>query len=119
NPGPGPARRPWPNCASCGSRSAAASATVRPTWFWPGWARASSTTTPNTCAATSATGNASRAGCRATPRPETMHELLILRHAEAEPAPPGGTDLERILSDHGEAQAHATGQWLLAREALP
>lgn len=48
-----------------------------------------------------------------------MHELLILRHAEAEPAPPGGTDLERILSDHGEAQAHATGQWLLAREALP
>lgn len=48
-----------------------------------------------------------------------MHELLILRHAEAEPAEPGGSDLDRPLTAHGAEQAQATGQWLLEHEALP
>lgn len=48
-----------------------------------------------------------------------MQELLILRHAEAEPASAAGNDLERPLSTHGEAQAHATGQWVLGHDALP
>lgn len=46
-----------------------------------------------------------------------MRELLLLRHAEAMVADPGGRDIERPLSLHGERQAHAVGMWLAERAA--
>ncbi len=48
-----------------------------------------------------------------------MRELLLLRHAEAMSAGPGTRDIERPLSLHGEAQAHAVGVWLAAQQAAP
>jgi phosphohistidine phosphatase SixA len=39
-------------------------------------------------------------------------ELLILRHAHAEPLAAGGTDFDRPLSAEGEREAHAVRQWL-------
>jgi phosphohistidine phosphatase SixA len=48
-----------------------------------------------------------------------MHELLLLRHAEAMHAGPDGRDVERPLSVHGQAQARAVGSWLAARGAEP
>jgi phosphohistidine phosphatase len=41
-----------------------------------------------------------------------MHELILLRHAEAQPAPPGGEDAVRRLSGRGEQEARAAGDWL-------
>ncbi|GLQ97745.1 SixA phosphatase family protein [Dyella mobilis] len=41
-----------------------------------------------------------------------MHELILLRHAEAQPAPPGGEDTVRRLSGRGEQEARAAGDWL-------
>jgi phosphohistidine phosphatase len=41
-----------------------------------------------------------------------MHELILLRHAEAQPAPPGGEDSVRRLSGRGEQEARAAGEWL-------
>ena len=41
-----------------------------------------------------------------------MHELILLRHAEAQPAPPGGEDVVRRLSGRGEQEARAAGTWL-------
>lgn len=41
-----------------------------------------------------------------------MHELILLRHAEAQPAPPGGEDEVRRLSGRGEQEARAAGAWL-------
>ena len=41
-----------------------------------------------------------------------MHELILLRHAEAQPAPPGGDDEVRRLSGRGEQEARAAGTWL-------
>lgn len=43
-----------------------------------------------------------------------MHELILLRHAEAQPAPPGGEDSVRRLSGRGEQEARAAGEWLHA-----
>lgn len=48
-----------------------------------------------------------------------MRELLLLRHAEAMSAGPDGRDIERPLSLHGEAQAHAVGVWLAEQQAAP
>ncbi|MGH8190483.1 MAG: SixA phosphatase family protein [Rhodanobacteraceae bacterium] len=48
-----------------------------------------------------------------------MHELLLLRHAEAMQASPDGRDIERPLSVHGEAQARAAGIWLAGQGAAP
>ncbi|HET7663839.1 MAG TPA: histidine phosphatase family protein [Rhodanobacteraceae bacterium] len=48
-----------------------------------------------------------------------MHDLLVLRHAEAAPAAPGGGDFERPLSPHGLAQADAAGRWLTAHAPPP
>ncbi|KRF00532.1 phosphoglycerate mutase [Frateuria sp. Soil773] len=48
-----------------------------------------------------------------------MHELILLRHAEAVPAASGGDDRERPLSQHGEQEARAAGQWLAAHGARP
>jgi phosphohistidine phosphatase SixA len=48
-----------------------------------------------------------------------MRELLLLRHAEAMSTGPDGRDIERPLSLHGEAQAHAAGVWLAEQHAAP
>jgi phosphohistidine phosphatase len=48
-----------------------------------------------------------------------MHELILLRHAEAQPAPPGGEDAERRLSGRGEQEARDAGKWLKARGVHP
>ena len=39
-------------------------------------------------------------------------EIILLRHAHADPAGPGQPDAERALSLRGEAEADAAGQWL-------
>ncbi|NID16733.1 SixA phosphatase family protein [Luteibacter yeojuensis] len=42
-----------------------------------------------------------------------MHELILLRHAEATPhGKDGKDDRERTLTPHGRAEAQAAGQWL-------
>lgn len=48
-----------------------------------------------------------------------MHELILLRHAEALPVTPGGEDRERSLSDHGMQEAQAAGHWLASHGARP
>ncbi len=48
-----------------------------------------------------------------------MHELLLLRHAEAMQAAPDGRDSERPLSLRGEQQARAAARWLESRSAAP
>ncbi|NUO72718.1 MAG: histidine phosphatase family protein [Frateuria sp.] len=48
-----------------------------------------------------------------------MQELILLRHAEAVPAPAGGEDLDRTLSPRGEQEALAAGHWLAAHGARP
>ncbi|WP_420213636.1 histidine phosphatase family protein, partial [Escherichia coli] len=41
-----------------------------------------------------------------------MRELILLRHAHAEPATTGQADLDRPLSPVGLAEAEAAGKWL-------
>lgn len=41
-----------------------------------------------------------------------MHELILLRHAEAEPGHDGKDDRERKLTEHGRNEARAAGEWL-------
>ena len=41
-----------------------------------------------------------------------MRELILLRHANAEPAQPGQADADRPLSLRGQAEAEAAAQWL-------
>ncbi|HHW4680978.1 MAG TPA: SixA phosphatase family protein, partial [Xylella taiwanensis] len=41
-----------------------------------------------------------------------MRELILLRHAHAEPAGIGQTDFDRPLSQHGMIEAEAAGYWL-------
>ena len=48
-----------------------------------------------------------------------MRELILLRHAHAEPASPGQADIDRPLSPHGLAEAEAAGRWLAAHGLLP
>jgi phosphohistidine phosphatase len=48
-----------------------------------------------------------------------MHELILLRHAEAVPIEDGDDDSERALSAHGEQEAQAAGRWLLAHGLRP
>jgi phosphohistidine phosphatase SixA len=48
-----------------------------------------------------------------------MHELILLRHAEAQPAQPGGDDLARRLSGRGEQEARAAGRWLAEHKLHP
>ncbi|HEX7341390.1 MAG TPA: histidine phosphatase family protein [Rhodanobacteraceae bacterium] len=47
-----------------------------------------------------------------------MHELLLLRHAEALPAQ-AGHDRDRHLSPHGQSQARAVGDWLAGLALRP
>lgn len=48
-----------------------------------------------------------------------MRELILLRHAHAEPAASGQSDLDRPLSSHGLAEAEAAGRWLAEQRLLP
>ncbi len=48
-----------------------------------------------------------------------MHELILLRHAEAVPMERGGDDLQRALSPRGEQEAQAAGLWLAAHGLRP
>jgi Phosphohistidine phosphatase SixA len=48
-----------------------------------------------------------------------VRELILLRHAHAEPGAPGQADIDRPLSAHGLAEAEAAGRWLLAHGLLP
>jgi len=41
-----------------------------------------------------------------------MHELILLRHAEAEAGSAGKDDRERKLTEHGKNEARAAGEWL-------
>jgi len=48
-----------------------------------------------------------------------MRELILLRHAHAEPAGTGQADLDRPLSPVGLAEAEAAGKWLKEHKLLP
>ncbi|QZN79371.1 histidine phosphatase family protein [Stenotrophomonas sp. DR822] len=48
-----------------------------------------------------------------------MRELILLRHAHAEPATSGQADLDRPLSPVGLAEAEAAGKWLKENNLLP
>ncbi|MDQ0009446.1 phosphohistidine phosphatase SixA [Luteibacter jiangsuensis] len=41
-----------------------------------------------------------------------MRELILLRHAEAEPGKDDKDDRERRLTEHGKNEARAAGEWL-------
>ncbi len=48
-----------------------------------------------------------------------MRELILLRHAHAEPADTGQADFDRPLSPHGIAEAEAAGLWLREQRLVP
>lgn len=48
-----------------------------------------------------------------------MHELILLRHAEALPAGGGDDDRQRPLSEHGRREAQDAGAWLARHGARP
>lgn len=48
-----------------------------------------------------------------------MRELILLRHAHAEPALPGAADIDRPLSPVGLAEAEAAGRWLQEQGLAP
>ena len=48
-----------------------------------------------------------------------MRELILLRHAHAEPAGNGQADLDRPLSAEGLAEAEAAGRWLAENKLVP
>lgn len=48
-----------------------------------------------------------------------MRELILLRHAHAEPASHGQADLDRALSAEGLAEAEAAGRWLAEHQLVP
>ena len=48
-----------------------------------------------------------------------MRELILLRHAHAEPAQTGQNDEDRALSPEGVAEAEAAGRWLAANGRVP
>ena len=48
-----------------------------------------------------------------------MRELILLRHAHAEPGAAGQADFDRPLSPRGLAEAEAAGVWLAAQSLAP
>lgn len=48
-----------------------------------------------------------------------MRQLILLRHAHAEPADAGQADLDRPLSPEGLAEAEAAGRWLAEHGLVP
>jgi phosphohistidine phosphatase len=49
----------------------------------------------------------------------TSREIILLRHAHADPSSAGQTDLERGLSLRGQAEADAAGRWLAEHVCRP
>ena len=47
-----------------------------------------------------------------------MHELILLRHAEAVPLEESSADQDRALSARGEQEAQAAGLWLAAHGVM-
>ncbi|MDR2871640.1 MAG: histidine phosphatase family protein [Xanthomonadaceae bacterium] len=48
-----------------------------------------------------------------------MRELILLRHANAEPIGTGQTDFDRALSSQGLSEAADAGQWLASQKLIP
>ena len=48
-----------------------------------------------------------------------LREVILLRHAHAEPADTGQADFDRPLSPQGLAEAEAAGRWLLEQRLVP
>jgi phosphohistidine phosphatase len=48
-----------------------------------------------------------------------MRELILLRHAHAEPGAEGAPDIDRPLSADGLAEAEAAGRWLVEQGLIP
>jgi phosphohistidine phosphatase len=48
-----------------------------------------------------------------------MRELILLRHAHAEPGAEGEPDIDRPLSADGLAEAEAAGRWLVEQGLIP
>jgi phosphohistidine phosphatase len=48
-----------------------------------------------------------------------LRQILLLRHAEALPASPGGSDSVRILSPQGESDANSLGQIMVEQAIQP
>ena len=48
-----------------------------------------------------------------------MRELILLRHAHADPALPGQSDMDRPLSAEGLAEAESAGRWLRDQGLVP
>ena len=48
-----------------------------------------------------------------------MRNLILLRHAHAEPAAAGQADIDRPLSSEGRAEAEAAGRWLRDKGLVP
>lgn len=48
-----------------------------------------------------------------------MRELILLRHAHAEPAVEGQPDMDRPLSPQGLAEAQAAGRWMAEQGIVP
>ncbi|RZK98900.1 MAG: histidine phosphatase family protein [Rubrivivax sp.] len=48
-----------------------------------------------------------------------MRELILLRHAHAEPAADGQPDIDRPLTLQGLAEAQAAGRWLAEQGLVP
>lgn len=48
-----------------------------------------------------------------------MRELILLRHAHAEPGAEGQSDLDRPLSPEGLVEAQAAGRWLAEQGLVP
>lgn len=48
-----------------------------------------------------------------------MRQVILLRHAHAEPASPGQADIDRPLSPQGLAEAEAAGRWLAGHRLQP
>lgn len=48
-----------------------------------------------------------------------MREIILLRHAHAEPAFAGQSDADRVLSPEGIAEADAAADWLASHGAHP
>lgn len=48
-----------------------------------------------------------------------MHDLILLRHAEAMQVAPDGNDRERPLTLRGEEEARAAGAWLREQRVIP
>ncbi len=49
----------------------------------------------------------------------SLEQLVLVRHAHAEPAGPGQADADRGLSPLGRAEGRALGHWLLASIPAP